>query len=319
MKQHRVLLLGAGAMSKDYAKVLQDLRVETTVVGRGKASAQAFMKATGMKVLSGGIEKFLAGKPELPREAIVSVGVEALKDAALALLRAGVRRLLLEKPGGIDSAELEAIRREASARRAEVVLAYNRRFFAAVAKARKIIAADGGVSSFHFEFTEWSHVIGTLAKPKPVMESWLLANSSHVIDLAFFLGGEPKKICCFHSGRLRWHSAASAFSGAGISKTGALFSYQADWAAPGRWGVEVMTAKNRLIFKPMEKLQIQKIGSVAVEPAALDDRLDTEFKPGLHRQVELFLRGETKDFCGIKEQCRMARIYEQMAGYAREG
>ena len=41
----------------------------------------------------------------------------------------------------------------------EVWLAYNRRFYEATRKAREIILADGGATSMHFEFTEWSHKI----------------------------------------------------------------------------------------------------------------------------------------------------------------
>ena len=41
----------------------------------------------------------------------------------------------------------------------DVWLAYNRRFYEASKKAREIILADGGATSLHFEFTEWSHKI----------------------------------------------------------------------------------------------------------------------------------------------------------------
>ena len=51
-----------------------------------------------------------------------------------------------------------------------------------------MIAEDGGVTSFHFEFTEWSHQIQHLQKAPGVMDHWVLGNSSHVLDLAFHLG-----------------------------------------------------------------------------------------------------------------------------------
>ena len=50
------------------------------------------------------------------------------------------------------------------------------------------------------------------------------------------------------------------FSGAGISISGALFSYQANWQSAGRWSVEILTKKNRLILCPLEELKVQKRG-----------------------------------------------------------
>ena len=43
-----------------------------------------------------------------------------------------------------------------------------------------------------------------------------------------------------------------------------------------------MTRQRRFIFRPLEKLQVQKLASVAIEELPLDDRLDKEFKPGLY-------------------------------------
>ena len=94
-----------------------------------------------------------------------------------------------------------------------------------------------------------------------------------------------------------------------------LFSYFADWEAPGRWGVEVLTRKNRLILCPMEQLQVTPLGSVKVESVPLEDKLDQDFKPGLYRQVEAFLRQDTTHFCTLEEQVQHAEFYEKMAGY----
>ena len=41
-------------------------------------------------------------------------------------------------------------------------MAYNRRFYASTMKAREIIQSEGGVRNFHFEMTEWAHVIGKI-------------------------------------------------------------------------------------------------------------------------------------------------------------
>ena len=53
--------------------------------------------------------------------------------------------------------------------KAKVYIAYNRRFFSSVMEESKIIKADGGITSLHFEFTEWADRIKELSKPKEVL------------------------------------------------------------------------------------------------------------------------------------------------------
>lgn len=309
-----IWLVGAGPMAIEYITVLNALNVPCKVIGRGAASAEECRLKTGAKVLLGGLEKYISECEELPSAAIVSVGVEELSNVAITLIRNGVKRILVEKPGGLNDDEIRSLHDEAKKKNTEVYIAYNRRFYSSTRKAQEIINADGGVTSFNFEFTEWSHQIVNIQKAPGIKENWLLANSSHVIDLAFFLGGKPKEISCYKAGGLDWHPSGSIFAGAGIAENGALFSYQANWEAPGRWGVEVLTKKHRLILKPLEKLYIQKIGSVTVEEILLEDDLDKKFKPGLYRQVQAFIEDETSSMLKIQEQSTNLSYYQTIGG-----
>jgi predicted dehydrogenase len=312
---NQVLLVGSGVMAQDYAKVLAGQGVPFSVIGRGTASAATFTEKTGVAVVTGGLARYLTSEMVLPEAAIVAVGVEQLAQMTILLLKHGIKRILLEKPGGLNPAEIRDVAALARASQAKVFVAYNRRFYAATKAAQEIIAGDDGVTSFNFEFTEWSHVIEPLTTPAIVKENWLLANSTHVIDLAFFLGGTPRQMSSYVAGTLSWHPTAAAFSGAGQTESGALFSYQANWAAPGRWGVEVLTRAHRLIFKPMEQLHIQQLGSVAIIKLDIDDRIDLDFKPGLYRQVETFLSSEPSQYLlSIADQLdRVDNIYARIA------
>lgn len=309
-----IWLIGAGLMSQDYAKVLQALDQPFNVIGRGESSALVFEDKTGRAVVRGGLGATLqtSGHPDA---AIVAVGVEQLANTTEMLVKAGTKRILLEKPGGLDLSEIDSLDRCASQHGAEVLIAYNRRFYGSVEQARRYINEDGGVVSAQFEFTEWSHVIAPMRKASEVKERWVLGNSSHVIDLAFHLIGVPSDWNFWSSGSMDWHTAAARFAGAGISEKGVLFSYSADWQAPGRWGLEMMTKKRRLILRPMENLHVTQHGSVVIEPVESLDTLDKDFKPGLYRQTEAFLGGGNELFCRLSDQVRNARIYSQMAGY----
>ena len=309
-------LIGVGIMAQDYAKVLHGLGQNFEVIGRNAASAEKFELAIGHSVRPGGLSAALAASvaPEL---AIVAVGVEQLASVATELIKAGTRRILLEKPGGLNTIEIGALEQIAVKHNADVMIAYNRRFYTSTALARKLIAEDGGATSCIFEFTEWSHVIASLTKAPGVKEAWFLANSTHVVDLAFHLCGFPEDWHAWHGGSLDWHASAARFCGSGITDRGVFFSYHADWEAPGRWGLEVLTRKHRFILRPLEQLQVIQVGSIRIENIELDDRMDREFKPGLYRQTEAFLNRDDSQFCSIDEQLRHNAVYGEMAGYGR--
>jgi predicted dehydrogenase len=311
-----ILLAGAGPMAVEYTKVLKALGHTPVVVGRGEAAASKFAAETGVTAAVGGLDAWLDKAGVIPQAAIVAVGEKWVGQAAQSLMRRGVRRLLLEKPGGFDAPDIRAVGEMAAREGAQAYVGYNRRFYASVAKARQMIEADGGVTSFNFEFTEWSHVITPLQKEEGVKEQWFLSNSTHVIDLAFHLGGWPADLSAYVAGGLPWHPGASIFAGAGRTQAGALFSYQANWEAPGRFGVEVLTRRHRLIFRPLEKLQVQKIGSVAIEMAEIDDAMDQAYKPGLYAQTRAFL-GAGDGLVTISEQLQALEWYLRIRGDAK--
>ncbi len=303
-------------MAQAYASALKTLGAEFVVIGRSTTSAAAFLNATGVPVITGGLEAAIA-KFSAPERAIAAVGVEQLASVAQQLIKGGCRQLLLEKPGALCQAELQGIQTAAQACKTSVWIAYNRRFYASVQKLRQLVIDDGGITSAVFEFTEWSHRISSLQKAPGVKEQWLLANSSHVLDLAFNTIGLPAEgqWCSYHTGTLSWHPIAGRFHGAGISERGIPFTYCADWEAPGRWGLELLTRDNRYILRPLETLQAIPLGSIETKPITLNDELDCRFKPGLYLQCQAFLGGQTKDLCSLDQQLKAFPIYARIAGY----
>lgn len=310
----KVLLIGASQMAVDYYNVLRALKCDVTVIGRGKDSADVFEGLTQHKPIIGGLEKFLEQNKIQFDAAIVSVGVEQLAPTTIQLLNHGYKNILVEKPAGLNDDEIREFATVTKKNKATVLVAYNRRFYASVLKAKEIIAQEGGITSFNFEFTEWAHAIEPLEKKAGIKENWFMVNSSHVIDMAFYLGGKPDVMNCFTAGKLDWHDPA-VFSGAGKTKDNVLFSYQANWIAPGRWSVEMLTKNSRLIFKPIEDLFVQPKGSVAITKVEFDNSLDIQFKPGLYLQTKKFLLGELSEFKTIEQQAEMLDIYSRI----REG
>lgn len=302
-------------MGREYLRVLNNMHLDTVVVGRSKESAEAFKKETGIIPVTGGIENYLQQVSSLPDYAIIAVNVTGLYEVCSLLIKEGIRNILLEKPGALWLHEINDLKDEAVKRGVNVYIAYNRRFYASVAKAMEILGKDGGVISFSFEFTEWSDRVEAFNAATEEKERWFLSNSSHVADLAFYMGGKPARINCYTSGSLQWHKSASIFCGSGISETGALFTYSANWNSPGRWGIELLSGNYRVILRPLEQLQIQKKGSLNAEPVILEDMQDKEFKPGLFRMVDAFMAVEKRGLCTVEEQAVMISHYCKIGNY----
>jgi hypothetical protein len=136
-----------------------------------------------------------------------------------------------------------------------------------------------------------------------------------VVDLAFFLAGAPERLTADVAGTLPWHPTGAVFAGSGRTERGVPFSYRADWRSGGRWGVDVFTAKRRLVLRPLETLQQQERGVLTIEPVAIDDTLDTQYKVGLYRQTAAFLTSERGALCPLAEHHRRLGVYCRMAGY----
>ena len=309
-------LIGTGAMALSYQQVLTALRLPFTVIGRSVESCNQFTSKSGVSALPGGIECALDTCKTAPKHAIVAVSVEALYPVCRQFLLAGVKSVLLEKPGALYPHELEDLQKLAEESQSTVVIGYNRRFYQSVQAARDILDQDGGPCSMQLELTEWSHQLSQLKLPKAVLQRWMIANTAHVIDLAFYLAGKTQILHCEKSGTLDWHPAFARIAGSGVTEQGVLFTYSGDWESAGRWGLELQTKAHRLIFRPLEQLQIQSRGQLRVENVTVKNDIDQKFKAGLYQQTLAFSKNELQNFATLSEQTALLSVICKMAGYS---
>ena len=303
-----VTIFGLGPIGIEYSEIFRELGYSINAVGRSAEGCRRFEAETGITALIGS-EVALTDWPDKAL-AVVAVGEAQLGKVAKDLIKAGFARILVEKPGAASYDELEEVAKLATEYGADVRVAYNRRFYDSVIMGQKIIADDGGARSMHFDFTEWSHRIEPLEKEGGVKKRWFFHNSTHVVDLAFYLAGWPVEISALAVEPISWHPY-SRFAGSGRTTSNAVFSYNADWKGPGRWQVELTTSKNRLIYRPLEELHIQPLGGVAIHKVELNQSGSEKSKPGFHNQVIAFL--EARDTLPtIGEQLQHLAIYRQI-------
>lgn len=319
----RGLIIGAGPTGLAHAKAFASLvDPERLAVFAPSEKGRAAVEQLGLKFLAGDLR--VALEQVRPEFAVVVTPVEHLGRTVSTAIEAGVTRLLVEKPGALSVPEMEAVEAVIARAGAQASVAYNRRFFGSVRQALQLIRDSGeAVESVHCEFTEWAHVISELpGKSTLAFSRWLVGNSLHPIDLAFLPVGLPRpEESSFHrQGSLSWHPAGSRFTGSGITREGALFTCQANWGAPGRWGVEWLTPSTRYIFRPMEKLQVQRRGSVAIEELPLTgigEAPAQDPKPGFILQASAFLGADpgVSRLCSWQEAKELVRLAERVAGY----
>ncbi len=317
----RCLVIGAGEMGQAHLKVLQQL-----IPGRCAAFAKSERNRRRIEEMrgiffTGLIEDAIAAFS--PTHVVVASPVHTLASVTTEVLALGVRSLLVVKPAVLDVEEGQHIEQMARERQANVWVAYNRRFYSSILTAKRLVReCSEEISSVCVEFTEWSHVVEALENQAPITKArWVLANSMHVVDAAFHDVGlpDPSRSFMIRSQSLPWHPAGAIFVGAGLTQRDVPFSYCANWNAPGRWGFEWLTASTRYIFRPIEKLQIMRRGSVAIEEVQIDDRLDRLYKPGVYRQDEQFLLGDPqKLLVPINEALKLVELAKNISGYPCE-
>ena len=186
-----VLIVGAGLIAQEYVKVLIAQKRIPLVVTRGKIKAAQLKELNPqIDIITGGLDDFLT-KNDCPEYAIVATAVEHLAGATKSLIKNGCKHILVEKPLSFSIDETNEINDLAEKNRSEINIAFNRRAYQSVIKAKELIDIDGGISSFHFDFTEAIFRIDPQNYGNKTPKYWGIANSSHVIDTAFYLGGRP--------------------------------------------------------------------------------------------------------------------------------
>jgi predicted dehydrogenase len=308
----KVLVIGVGSIGQEYARILNDLGVQSLSVCRTIESANKIKENTGFEVISGGIEQMESRLNEFSHF-IVASDVESSFEITSFLLKQKCKNILIEKPGAGSIDQFSRLFLNNTSSFSNVFLAYNRRNYSSVLKAKELIEIDGGVTSCHFDFTEWSHIIEKLNKPEILLKNWFFGNSTHVIDTVFYLIGKPKMIQPVSLGELTWHKP-SIFVGSGISKNNVPFSYHSNWQSAGRWSIEIKTKNRALRLMPMEQLFEQKSGTLVWDEIEINNEKDITYKPGFYKQVYEFLFVPNPNLKPFKEQFEDLTLFSKILG-----
>lgn len=295
-----MILVGTGDMAREYARVFRAMGKSFSTIGNTEKGCKQFYDwAWSNGVLTdvhpGGVNHNRIES----MEAVVAVPIIDLFDVAKSLILKGIKKILIEKPGCLYSIQARALISLAESKGADLRVAYNRRFFNSVQSARTIIRRDG-VSRLFFCFGDDMNWVGDSPHPQSVKDRWIIANSSHCIDTALFITGEPVQGLFVET--------VKPFRGSGFAGD-IPFHYQTDWHKDKRWRIEFMTKRGEQYYlTPMEKL-IRKDEDGDTMIAYEGD----DFKPGMSAMMKSFLVGG-EDLPTMTEQLERIKLYMRIGG-----
>ena len=305
-------------MAKQYYLSLLRLKEPVTVLGRSEDSVLRFNEEMNAQALPGSLQKNKEKlKDQCWKTVFIAVNEEQIAPCLSELQSLKVENIIIEKPGASSFEECQALSQKfvLSSSSPRYWIAYNRRFYASVQKIKKLVQNDGGILAAQFDFTELSDKIRSLSFPHSKLKNWIFLNSSHVIDLAFFIIGEPQFLESFNRGNKSWHDSGDYFSGSGVSQRGIPFHYASHWDAPGRWSVEILTQKNRYFLSPLEELQRQQRNSFQKENIPLEK--PKGIKEGVFELTTQALKGDFTHFLPYSNQAKRISLYQTIKNGGR--
>lgn len=313
MKRKDLVIVGTGPMAAAHAEALNKIGITPNIVGRRPESAEMFSTQYGLAVVSSNLGDYLKHNRR-PSHAIIAVPIPALETVAQTLIDYGVTEILLEKPGALNVSSLLQMSNFARQKSVNVWIAYNRRFLDSTDYVLSTLAGGNRLLSIECEFNERIDELQELGHSPEVLARWLIANSSHVLDLAIFLGGFPKLLFNKPTGRLDWHESAATFNATGTTPSGATVAFRADWRNIGNWRLKLETSETGLQMGPLE--EVYRLSSTSGVPELLfAPRPSFSLKPGFLRQALEFVSTERTRLCSLGDQIKNMGLYEQIGGY----
>lgn len=300
-------------MAREHIRAFRD-QPGVTIVGlhsRTATKAEALAEEFGIPVVADHIDRLAATGADL-----VVVTVPEL--AANAVAKACFKHpwtVLLEKPAGYNLADAEDIASSAQGRAAETYVAFNRRQYGSVLRARENV--DGDPSSHRFVHVQDQQSYAEARAynhPEEVAAHFMYANSIHNIDLIrVFCRGEIEDVSLI----MPWKGEASEVVLVHLSfSSGDTALYEGIWKGPGPWACSVSTPKVRWNLMPVEEATLQLAGERKKTPFARTD-LDNAYKPGFFLQAEAVLKAMRKEpsaAVSLAESLSTMRMINRMFG-----
>ena len=278
----KVVILGAGYMAEEHAKVfssLENVKI-SGIYSRSKDKAIHLAKKYNIDLISENIQQLYAlTKADL---VINTVSVISIFETTKICLNFPWT-ILVEKPPGHNLNEALELNKIVKSKNCKFFVALNRRHYSSVYYASKELMFDNSKRIVKVIDQEDLNDPKRIGHPLKVINNWMFANSIHLIDyFSIFCRGNLNNVQHITP----WNPNKPFFVSAQLEfDSGDIGLYECYWNSPAPWSVSINTNSLRLDMTPLESLTKQSYGSRKRSNIELDE-VDFKFKPGLFKQAK---------------------------------
>ena len=275
-----ICIVGGGAIGNEYSKILSHLNINHQIISRSNYSKKN-------NIIKNNIKNISAEDLSAYDGFIISVQAQNNFEITKLLLEKTKCPILVEKPIALNFTDHQILKDEFD----RVHVALNRRKFQSAIKS-KLIINEAKIVKAVVEVTE---IQNRIKGSEEVINSWALANTIHVIDMALFISGlydYDKK-----SQRIRRHSHFLRGEICTLNKSHQI--YFLDFTPhTGNWGIDIVTNLGRLILRPLEELRFQAPDNIKRQELALQPQ---NFKDGFLNNVLDFISLNRNQFISFED------------------
>lgn len=281
----RVAIIGAGKMSAlhlDTLKYFEGVRL-VGICSRSQNGAASLAEKYGIEqTFNGPVEMIETAAPDA---VVIAVSHHATVDIASLVLEGRIP-CLIEKPAGYSVEETEKLATLADKNSCYNMVALNRRYYSVIDQAMLSVLHYGEIKGIHIEAHEPIQKYRDRQQFESwLYDSWLTANTIHMIDLFRMIGGDVAHVERFS--RSRSEKFGDSFAAAIEFKNGILGTFSSHWNSAVGASLKIFGDGVIADLSPLEAgfLTFHCGHRIKLSP----DWEDRTFKPGLFGQMKAFL------------------------------
>jgi len=284
MSNIKIGIIGAGYISKEHLIIIEAIDgVEVTgITSRTISKAKELANKYNVVSVYDNLNALIKNSDF--DALMVLVSADQIYDVTKKLIPLQVP-LFIEKPPGLFLRHTKNLLEFANKYETINMVGYNRRYYSVFHKGLDIIKKHGRLLGVTVEGHERFWKVSNKDQSNEVLSNWIIANSTHTIDLLRFFGGEIKNMHRFTK-KIN-EQKGDQFVAALEFDSGSIGTYTSHWFSPGGWSVKLYGDGATVIYKPLETgIWFNKEFQ---EYDIIPDGVDEKFKPGFYRQMEAFI------------------------------
>ncbi len=308
-------MVGQGNMAGEYVKVLKNKsNVDLVgVIGRNMNKLKDFSMRHEIPFF--GNDVYDAIKSVRPDGVIVAINIENVYNELEKIIDFNIP-ILVEKPPGINLGEYKKILSLANAKRANIFVGLNRRYYQHLIDIRNFFVESR--YKYYLEITDQQQIDGATIQKynNQVVVNWPYANSIHQVDLINFFAKGTVKLINKSIVNMNLELDQKIYFITLEDENENIIKFRSFWNLPSSWSLKIVNQDKFIECEPMEIIRNER-NFKATNGSINEGEDKSQYKKGLEGLVDDFLRallGEPNSLVTLadaeKTMSLIAEIYD---------